>query len=109
MVRAIARRFGLPAAGRLWGEFAALMGARFALGYGGRFLARQALKLAPGWGTAVVGAWSFGVTWALGEAAVVWCAARAQGREPDRAAVLAAYRDGLDRARGAWARRRDAA
>lgn len=105
MVRAIARRFGLAADTALWREFAGLMGARFALGYGGRFLARQVLKLAPGWGSAAVAAWSFAVTWGLGEAAAVFCAARAGGRAPDRAAMAAAYAEGLDRARLSWARR----
>jgi uncharacterized protein (DUF697 family) len=105
MVRAIARRHGLAGGVGLWAEFAGLLGARFALGYGGRFLVRQVLKLAPGWGSAAVAAWSFAVTWGLGEAAAVYCAARAEGRAPDRAAVTAAYAEGLDRARAAWARR----
>lgn len=105
MVRALARRYGLGNTPRLWAEFAALMGARFALSYGGRFLARQALKLAPGVGTAAVAAWSFAVTWGLGEAALAYCAARAAGRTPDRDAVARAYAEGLDRAREAWAQR----
>jgi uncharacterized protein (DUF697 family) len=102
MVRAIARRFGLEAGRDLWAEFAGLLGARFALGYGGRFLARQVLKLAPLWGTAAVAAWSFAVTWGLGEAAVAYCTARAGGAAPDRDAMARAYRDGLARAREAW-------
>lgn len=105
MVRAIARRHGLAGGAGLWAEFVGLLGARFALGYGGRFLVRQVLKLAPGWGSAAVAAWSFAVTWGLGEAAAVYCAARAEGRAPDRDAVTAAYAAGLDRARAAWAKR----
>jgi uncharacterized protein (DUF697 family) len=102
MVRAIARRHGLEAGQALLRDFVATLGLRFALGYGGRFLARQGLKLAPLWGSAAVAAWSFAVTWALGEAASVYCAARAGGEAPDRAAVAEAYRAGLDRARARW-------
>jgi uncharacterized protein (DUF697 family) len=102
MVRAIARRFGLETGRGLWAEFVGLLGARFALGYGGRFIARQVLKLAPIWGTAAVAAWSFAVTWGLGEAAVAYCTARAGGQTPDRAAMTRAYREGLARAQTAW-------
>jgi uncharacterized protein (DUF697 family) len=102
MVRAIARRHGLAGGRALWAEFVAALGARFALGYGGRLLVRQGLKLAPFWGSAAAGAWSFAVTWGLGEAALAYCAARAEGNAPDSKALAAAYRAGLDRARDQW-------
>lgn len=105
MVRAIARRYGIDGGRTLWAEFITAMGARFALGYGGRLLARQGLKLAPIWGSAATGAWSFAVTWGLGEAANAYCAARAAGDAPDRRAMEAAYRAGLDRARDQWRKR----
>jgi uncharacterized protein (DUF697 family) len=108
MIRAIARRFGLEADRAMIAEFAAVLGARFALGYAAKSFTRQVLKLAPLWGGLAVGAWSFAVTWGLGEAAVAFCRAKSRGETPDRAAVARAYEDGLRRGRNlALTRARD--
>lgn len=99
MIRAIARRYGIAADRATVREFAAILGMRFALGYAAKFFARQVLKLAPLWGQLAVGAWSFAVTWGLGEAAAAFCRAKALGRTPDPAVVAKAYEEGLRRGR----------
>lgn len=105
MIRAIARRYGVTADRAMVGEFAAVLGLRFALGYAAKFFARQVLKLAPLWGQLAVGAWSFAVTWGLGEAAAAFCRAKSLGRTPDPAVVAKAYEEGLIRGRDVARRR----
>jgi uncharacterized protein (DUF697 family) len=104
MLRAIARRYGLDAGPGLWAEFAAAMGAGFALRYAGRFVVRQAAKFAPVLGGAAAAAWSFTTTWGLGEAGLAFVRARAKGVTADPAALSAAYAEGVARARDAWRR-----
>jgi uncharacterized protein (DUF697 family) len=99
MIRAIARRYGVEADRVMLAEFAGVLGLRFALAYAAKFFARQVLKLAPLWGGLAVGAWSFVVTWGLGEAAIAFCRAKSLGEPPDRAKVAEAYEQGLRRGR----------
>lgn len=99
MIRVLARRYGLKADRKMLGEFASVLGLRFALAYAAKFLARQVLKLAPPWGGMAVGAWSFVVTWGLGEAAMAFCKAKSRGDKPDHAAIAKAYEGGLRRGR----------
>jgi len=105
MVVLIAERFGLRSDREIWLRFIRLLGGAFALRYAAKFLIRQALKLIPGAGSAAVAVWSFGVTYALGEAAVYFCREVSKGREPDRETLRRTYAEQLAKAREVWAER----
>lgn len=106
MVQQIAGRFGFAPNLNLWREFVAALGTGFALGYGGRWLATQVLKLGLGWGTAVVSSWTFAITWGIGEAALYYFGERAAGHDPDPALLREHYSLGLHRARDEHAARK---
>jgi uncharacterized protein (DUF697 family) len=106
MVSQIARRCGIARRLDVWGEFVAALGAGFALGFGGRWVVQQGLKLGLGWGTAIVTSWTFAITWGIGEAALYYFSERAAGREPDRQILRERYRDGFRQARQHYAQRK---
>ena len=106
MVGQIARRLGVPVGVAIWREFVAALGTGFALGFGGRWLVQQAVKLGPGWGQALVATWTLAITWGIGEAALYFFREKAAGREPDREALLAALQGGMARARAHHAARK---
>lgn len=105
MVYAVAERFGLVWDPGLWKKFLSLLGASFGARYGAKFLLRQGLKVVPGVGAATVAVLSFGVTYALGEAAVYFCREISAGREPDRARLRKTYAENLEKAREVWRER----
>lgn len=107
MVRNIAQRFGLDLGLDLWGEFLAAMGTGFALGFGARWLAQQVLKIGIGWGTAAVAAWTFAITWGIGEAAVYFFRERAAGRTPDQEQMRDTYGRVFKAARDYYANRKE--
>lgn len=105
MVYAVSDRFGLDWNSGLWKKFTHLLGASFGARYGAKFLLRQGLKVVPGVGAAAVAVLSFGVTYALGEAAIYFCREIAAGREPDRDRLRQTYAENLKRAREIWRER----
>lgn len=105
MVCAVAARFHLQMTAGLWQRFVKLLGAAFALRYAARFLLRQGLKMIPGAGTAAVALWSFGITYALGEAAIYFSREVAAGREPDQQTLRQTYTQNLQKAREIWQQR----
>lgn len=106
MVTQIGQRFGFSANLDLWREFAATMGAGFALGFAGSWAVQQILKLGLGWGTAATASWTFAITWGIGEAALYYFAEKAAGREPDRAVLNERYGEGLKEARERYSARK---
>jgi uncharacterized protein (DUF697 family) len=106
MVSQIARRCGFAKRLDVWGEFVTALGAGFALGFGGRWVVQQGLKLGLGWGTAIVASWTFAITWGIGEAALYYFGERAAGREPDRHILRTRYREGMRQARAHYAERK---
>lgn len=106
MVNQIARRYGQPATRDQWSELVTALGTGFVLGFGGRWLAQQGLKLGLGWGTAVVAAWTFAITWAIGEAALYYFSERAAGREPDNEVLRERYQQALGDARRRYEQRK---
>ncbi|WPL15788.1 GTPase [Thiorhodovibrio winogradskyi] len=104
MVAQIARAAGRDSSRDAWKELLSTLGGGFALGYGGSWLAQQVLKLGIGWGSALTASWTFALTWAIGEVAMLLFAEQAAGRTPDREALRAhyraAYKSALQRARG---------
>lgn len=94
MVRAIARRFGVTADGTVWASLFTLLGGSFLLRHGIGWMLRQALKLAPVWGSAAAAGWSFAVTFGIGEAAIHLCREEALGRKATPAALREAFRQG---------------
>ncbi len=107
MVNQIARRYGQPATRDQWGELVAALGTGFVLGFGGRWLVQQGLKLGLGWGTAVVATWTFAITWAIGEAALYYFSERAAGREPEREVLRERYQQALRDARKRYEQRKE--
>jgi len=105
MVVAVAGRFGLDWSPREWRRFVRLLGASFVARYGAKFLLRQGLKVIPGVGAATVALLSFGVTYALGEAAIYYCRELSEGREPDREQLRQTYVEHLEQARDLWRER----
>lgn len=99
MVRNIAQRFGLSAGLDMWAEFLSAMGAGFALGFGAGWLAQQVLKLGVGLGSAAVAAWTFAVTWGIGEAALYYFRERAAGRVPNQDELGGRYRAAFEEAK----------
>ena len=67
---------------------------------------RQVLKLGIGPGTAAAAAAAFTVTWAAGEAGMVWFGALGRGEQPDKEAVRSAWRRGFEEAVAWWKRNR---
>ena len=108
LIRALARRYGIPVDRDLWREFASAMGSGFALSFGGGWAAQQVLKLGLGWGTAATAAWTFAITWGIGEAGIYYFGERAADRVPDRAEMQVRYKRGFDLARAEYARRKAA-
>ncbi len=106
LVRALARRYGLVADRDLWVEFASAMGSGFALSFGGGWAVQQVLKLGLGWGTAATAAWTFAITWGIGEAAIYYFGERAADRTPDRAEMQGRYKKGFDLAKAEYAKRK---
>lgn len=103
MVNQIARRRLRASAGLdHWGEFVSTLGAGFVLGFGGRWLAQQVLKMGVGWGSALVASWTFAVTYGLGEAAIYYFDRKAHGLEPERDAMIERYRVSLTAARSLY-------
>lgn len=98
MVRAIARRYGLGSDAAIWAALIAGLGAGFLLRHAMGWMVRQVLKLAPFWGSAAVGAWTFAVTCGLGEAAIHICRDEAEDRRPTPEALREAFRAGHRRA-----------
>jgi uncharacterized protein (DUF697 family) len=94
MVRAIARRFGVTADGTVWASLFTLLGGSFLLRHGIGWMLRQALKLAPVWGSFAAAGWSFAVTFGIGEAAIHLCREEALGRKATPAALREAFRQG---------------
>lgn len=94
MVRAIAHRFGVAADGTVWTTLFTLLGGSFLLRQGLGWLLRQALKLAPVWGSVAAASWSFAVTFGIGEAAIRLCREEALGRKATPAALREAFRQG---------------
>ncbi|EIC23872.1 GTPase family protein [Thiorhodovibrio frisius] len=107
MVNQIARRCGVKATLDQWGAFVTTLGPGFALGFGGRWAAQQVLKLGIGWGSALVAAWTFAITWGIGEAALYYFAERAAGREPDPKITHARYLHGIKEARTIYEKRKE--
>lgn len=105
MVYAVSDRFGLERNPGLWKKFTQLLGASFGARYAAKFLLRQGLKVVPGVGAAAAAVLSFGVTYALGEAAIYFCREIAAGREPDRDRLRQTYAENLERARDIWRQR----
>ncbi|EIC21872.1 GTPase family protein [Thiorhodovibrio frisius] len=103
MVAQIARAAGLDNSRDAWKELISTLGGGFALGYGASWLAQQVLKLGIGWGSALTASWTFALTWAIGEVAMLLFAEQAAGRTPNREALRAhyraAYKGALQRAR----------
>ncbi|TVQ85745.1 MAG: hypothetical protein EA400_14775 [Chromatiaceae bacterium] len=106
MVNQVARRLGIQTNLDQWGEFVAALGVGFALGFGGRWLVQQGLKLGLGWGSAIVASWTFAITWGIGEAALYYFGEKAAGREPDRAEMRARYEGAFRRARALYQTRK---
>ncbi len=105
MVYGVADRFGLTWDRTIWKKFIHLLGSAFVARYGVKFMLRQGLKVLPGIGAAAVAVLSFGVTYALGEAAIYFCRELAEGREPDRDVLRQTYTENLERARTIWQQR----
>lgn len=109
MVARIAAAAGIEDSRDAWQELLSTLGAGFALGFGGSWLAQQVLKLGIGWGSALTASWTFALTWAIGEVALRLFSEQAAGRTPDpkvlRAHYRMAYRQALRRARAEHARR----
>lgn len=104
MVRNIAQRYGTNGGLDEWREFIAAMGTGFALGFGGGWLAQQVLKLGLGLGTALVAAWTFAVTWGIGEAALYFFRERSAGREADSDEMYLHYSNAFREAREYYSR-----
>jgi uncharacterized protein (DUF697 family) len=98
MVARIAEAAGVDDSRDAWKQLLSTLGAGFALGYGGSWLAQQALKLGIGWGSALTASWTFALTWAIGEVAIHLFSEQAAGRTPDPVALRAHYRDAYRRA-----------
>lgn len=99
MVRTISQRFGLDPGLDMWREFLSAMGTGFALGFGAGWLTQQVLKLGIGWGSAAVAAWTFAITWGIGEAALYYFRERAANRDPDPAEMHSRYNDAFQKAK----------
>lgn len=106
LIRSLARRYGFVADRDLWREFASAMGSGFALSFGGGWAMQQVLKLGLGWGTAATAAWTFAITWGIGEAGLYYFAERAADRVPDRAEMQSRYKRGFDHAKAEYRRRK---
>jgi uncharacterized protein (DUF697 family) len=99
MVRNVAQRFGLATDRDMWGEFVAASGTGFVLSFAGAWVAQQFLKLAPGVGAAIVGSWTFAMTWGIGEMAIHYFGQKAEGHSPDKAALAQVYQEAFARAK----------
>lgn len=99
MVTQIAGRLGLTPGLDLWRELMGALGSGFALGFGGRWLVQQVVKLGPVWGQALVASWTFAITWGIGEAALYFFREKAAGRAPDRAELRERLRRGMEDAK----------
>lgn len=106
LIRAIARRYGVEGGRDIWREFASALGSGFALSFGGGWAAQQVLKLGLGWGTAAAAAWTFAITWGIGEAGIYYFGERAADRAPDPEEMRARYRQGFAAAKARYAERR---
>ena len=108
MLRAIAERCGVPWTWGLVWRFLAVLGPTALASAGASALVRQVLKLGVGPGTAVAAATAFAVTWAAGEAGMVWFGALGKGEQPDEESVRSAWKSGFEEAIAWWKRNRDA-
>jgi uncharacterized protein (DUF697 family) len=106
MLRAIAARCGVPWTFSLVWRFLAVLGPGILTSAGASAVIRQVLKLGIGPGTAAAAAAAFTVTWAAGEAGMVWFGALGRGEQPDKEAVRSAWRRGFEEAVAWWKRNR---
>lgn len=102
MLQAIATRCGVPWTWGLVWRFLAVLGPTALASAGASALVRQLLKLGVGPGTAVSAATAFAVTWAAGEAAMVWFGALGRGEQPDEESVRSAWKSGFEEAVAWW-------
>ena len=109
LIRALARRYGIAIDRDLWREFVSAMGSGFALSFGGGWAVQQVLKLGLGWGTAATAAWTFAITWGIGEAGIYYFGERAADRVPDRTEMQERYKRGFALAKAEYARRKSSA
>ncbi len=106
LIRALARHYGIAVDRDLWREFLSAMGSGFALSFGGGWAVQQLLKLGVGPGTAATAAWTFAVTWGIGEAGIYYFGERAADRVPDRAELRRHYTRGFREGKAEQARRK---
>lgn len=106
LIRALARHYEIAVGRDLWREFLSAMGSGFALSFGGGWAAQQLLKLGVGPGTAATAAWTFAITWGIGEAGIYYFGERAANRVPDRAELRRRYTRGFREGKAEQARRK---
>ncbi len=106
MLKAIAARCGVPWTWGLAWRFLAVLGPTALASAGASALVRQLLKLGVGPGTAVAAATAFAVTWAAGEAGMVWFGALGRGEQPDEESVRSAWKSGFEEAVAWWKKNR---
>ncbi len=95
LFHSIASIYGLELTGKLYTEFAALMGTSVGIGLFGREL----LKLVPVYGWAVAGAGSGAMTYALGKVFCIYLYGVKRGAMPDQAKLKQAYNEAFRKAR----------
>jgi uncharacterized protein (DUF697 family)/putative ribosome biogenesis GTPase RsgA len=96
LMYSLAARYGVEWDRRQMAEFVSVMGAGFLGAYGTNLLARQVMKLIPGWGQTVgalsAGAVSFAATYALGRAAAYYFFAKRNRLSVDTEEIKDLYR-----------------
>jgi len=95
LFHSIASIYGLELTGKLYTEFAALMGTSVGIGLFGR----EMLKLVPVYGWAVAGAGSGAMTYALGKVFCIYLYGVKRGAMPDQAKLKQAYSEAFSKAR----------
>lgn len=95
LFHSIASIYGLQLTSRLYAEFTTLMGTGIGIG----LLGRELLKLVPGYGWAVAGAYSGATTYALGQAFCMYLYSVKRGALPDHASLKQVYNEGFIQAR----------
>jgi uncharacterized protein (DUF697 family) len=93
------KKFGLEWSNALAWRFASILGPGILLSFGGSSILRQFIKLVPVAGTAAAAATSFAVTWAVGEAAMVFFGQLAGGELPNKEKVRDAFRSKFTKAK----------
>lgn len=95
LLHSIASIYNLELTRRLYAEFAALMGA----GVGVGLIGRELIKLVPWYGSAVAGAYSGAMTYALGLTFCMYLSGVKRGALPDQALLKQAYNEAFIHAR----------